>query len=230
MSVLSIASRSTFKTALWFSLTVAFSLSGNAETSPAASSSVPAINPAAALPVVVLGDSISAAFGIARDQGWVELLGQHLQAEHQSSNYNVINASISGETTGGALARLPDILKQHQPAIVIVELGGNDGLRGYPIKTFRHNLNQLVQLSQSADAKVLLTGMRIPPNYGKRYTDLFYDSYALTAQKYNVPLVPFLLKDIAVHPELMQKDGIHPKAQAQQQILQNVLSHLKTIL
>lgn len=180
--------------------------------------------------IIVLGDSISAAYGISRDQGWVSLLSQYLDEHHHKSNYQVINASISGETTDGALSRLPTLLAQYQPAIVIIELGGNDGLRGYPIVNFRNNLDQLVNLVKVNNAQVLLTGMQIPPNYGSRYTQMFYESYSIIAHKYQIPLVSFLLDEIAIYPELMQRDGIHPKASAQSQILQNVLPQLKEIL
>lgn len=180
--------------------------------------------------IMVLGDSISAAYGMPREQGWVNLLDLHLQQQNTDQNYHVINASISGETTDGALSRLPKLLTQYQPDIVIIELGGNDGMRGYPIKNLRSNLDQLVNLSQQAGAKVLIIGTRIPPNYGSRYTHMFYDSYGIIAQKYAIPRVSFLLEEIALYPQLMQKDGIHPTAQAQPQILQNVLPHLKEIL
>ena len=178
--------------------------------------------------LLVLGDSLSAAYGIDTEQGWVNLL--QLRLKDDKPNYRVVNASISGETTTGALARLPKLLKKYNPSIVIIELGGNDGLRGFPIPQLRQNLNKLVALSQAADAKVLLAGIRIPPNYGKRYTELFFDSYNLSATKYNVPLVPFLLEGIATQPTLMQADRVHPTSEAQPQILQNVLPYLKAIL
>ena len=180
--------------------------------------------------IMVLGDSISAAFGIAREDGWVHLLNQHFINDHPDKAYEIINASISGETTGGGLSRLPKLLAGHKPDIVIIELGGNDGLRGYPIKTFRGNLEQLVILSKQANARVLMVGMQIPPNYGPRYTQQFYDSYGKTAQKHKVKLLPFLLEGIALTPGLMQKDGIHPTAAAQPLILENVLPHLKKLL
>ncbi len=192
----------------------------------AAANDAPHITPS----IMVLGDSISAAHGIARDKGWVKLLEKYLTQHSDHKHYQLINASIGGETSGGALSRLPKLLTQYQPSVVIIELGGNDGLRGYPIKTFRSNLDQLVSLSKAANAKVLLAGMHIPPNYGPRYTKMFYASYGLTAQKFQVPLVPFLLENIAIDPKLMQKDGIHPTAQAQPQILQNVLPYLKGLL
>ena len=181
--------------------------------------------------ILVVGDSLSAAYGIRQEQGWVHLLQQYLSDNKTStySAYQVINASISGETTGGALARLPKLLTLHQPNIIIIELGGNDGLRGYPINILRSNLEQLVRLSKQAQASVLITGIRIPPNYGQRYTQLFSTSYQLIAQKYQATLVPFLLDDVAIHPQLMQADGIHPTAEAQAQILQNVLPYLKRL-
>jgi len=179
--------------------------------------------------IMVVGDSISAAYGIASEDSWVTLLQQHLnQSDH--NNYRVINASISGETTGGALSRLPDLLAEYQPNIVIIELGGNDGLRGFPIAQFRQNLEQLVTLSQAANAKVVLAGMMIPPNYGPRYTQMFYGSYELVAEKFSLPLIPFLLKGIATDAELMQRDGIHPVTKAQPLILRNVLPQLEPLL
>ncbi|MEH6557083.1 MAG: arylesterase [Oceanicoccus sp.] len=181
-------------------------------------------------PIIILGDSISAAYGISLEQGWVSLLSQYLEKHYHQKNYHVINASISGETTDGALSRLPKLLAQYQPTIVIIELGGNDGLRGYPIPNFRNNLGQMVSLVKDTNAKVLLTGMQIPPNYGSRYTQMFYESYGIIAHKYQIPLVSFLLDEIAIYPELMQRDGIHPKASAQSKILQNVLPELKEIL
>lgn len=178
--------------------------------------------------LLVLGDSLSAAYGIETEKGWVNLLAKHLK--QLKPTYHVVNASISGETTAGALQRLPKLLDQYQPAIIIIELGGNDGLRGFPIQQFRQNLSKMIELSQAANAKVLLTGIRIPPNYGKRYTQLFFDSYNIIADNFNVTLVPFLLKGIATQPQLMQADRVHPTTAAQPQILQNVLPYLKAIL
>ena len=178
--------------------------------------------------VLVLGDSLSAAFGIERQAGWVSLLEDHL-LQH-SPSWQVVNASISGETTGGGLARLPQLLEQHHPAVVVIELGGNDGLRGFPIGTIRDNLDRMVSLSTEAGAEVLLVGMRIPPNYGSRYTTQFHDSFHEVAQQHDVPLLPFLLDGVATRAELMQQDGIHPRAEAQPLILQNVLPHLKRLL
>jgi acyl-CoA thioesterase I len=174
--------------------------------------------------VLVLGDSISAAYGIPRERGWVALLQQKLP------DSKVINASISGDTTDGGVARLPTLLQKQRPDIVIIELGGNDGLRGFQIQRIRDNLARMVQLSQDAGARVLLVGMKIPPNYGLRYTSEFYESYTLTAQKFDIPLVPFILQDIATDPEMMQDDRIHPRAEGQQKLLDNVWPHLKALL
>lgn len=174
--------------------------------------------------VLVLGDSISAAYGIERDSGWVALLQEKLPA------HTVVNASISGETTEGGRNRLPALLTKHKPAIVIVELGGNDGLRGFQIRRIRDNLEQLVAQSQAAGARVLLAAIKIPPNYGPRYTAEFYESFRLTAKRFDIPLVPFILDGIATHPELMQDDGLHPTAEAQPRLLANVWPHLQPLL
>jgi len=174
--------------------------------------------------VLILGDSISAAYGIPQDSGWVALLQRKLQGS------TVINASISGETTEGALARLPALLEKQKPDVVVVELGGNDGLRGFQIQRLRDNLAHLVQLSQQAGARVLLVGMKIPPNYGPRYTADFYESYALVARQFGVPLVPFLLDGVATNPELMQEDRLHPRAQGQQKLLDNVWPYSQPLL
>lgn len=178
--------------------------------------------------LLVLGDSLSAAYGIDQQSSWVQLLADDLN--QQQPSWQIINASISGETTSGGLARLPSLLAEHQPAIVVIELGANDGLRGFPIQSLRSNLSEMISLSQQASAKVLLVGNHIPPNYGSRYTSLFYESYALLAHKYQVPLVPFLLEGVATEAGLMQADGLHPAASAQPRILQNVMPHLQTLL
>lgn len=178
--------------------------------------------------ILVLGDSISAGYGIPRDQGWVNLLQKRLQ--QQGHDQPVINASISGETTEGGRNRLSALLEKHQPAIVIVELGGNDGLRGFQIERLRANIDDIIQRSQRSKAKVLLVGMKIPPNYGLRYTSDFYASFTLAAEQFDVPLVPFMLEGIATNPELMQNDGIHPSATAQQRLLDNIWPHLHSLL
>jgi acyl-CoA thioesterase I len=185
---------------------------------------------AATQTILILGDSLSAAYGIPRASGWVALLQQKLASEQKLTSVNVVNASISGETTDGGLARLPALLQQHQPTIVVIELGANDGLRGFQIRRLRNNLEQLIQLSQSNGAKVLLTGIKIPPNYGLRYTSDFYESYTLLAAQYKIPLVPFLLDGVATHPELMQADGLHPRAEAQQKILNTIWPYLRKLL
>jgi len=176
----------------------------------------------------VLGDSLSAGYGIRVEQGWVALLQGRLQA--QGYGYRVVNASESGETTGGALARLPRTLAMQQAAIVIVALGGNDGLRGLPIEDIRTNFESILRLSQAAGAKVLLIGMRIPPNYGPTYTRAFHDLYGSLAARYKVPLVPFILDGVALDDSLMQEDGLHPNAMAQPKLLDQVWPMLKPLL
>lgn len=179
--------------------------------------------------LLVLGDSISAAFGMETQQGWVNLLQKALNKQ-ENPHYHVINASIVGETSRGGLARLPALLEQYQPGVVIIELGGNDSLRGLSIKDLRNNLSQLTKLSLAANAQVLLVGVTIPANYGRRYTQMLLDSYKLTAEKYNVPLAPFRYEDFALQPGFMQADRIHPSAAAQPKILQQLLPHIKKIL
>lgn len=178
--------------------------------------------------LLVLGDSISAGYGLSPEQGWVSLLQQRLVAK--GFDYRVVNASVSGNTSSDGLARLPALLSSHQPALVVVELGGNDGLRGYPVKTLRHNLTQLIALSRDAGAKVLLAGIEIPPNYGKRYTDQFRASFSEVATATDTPLVPFILAGVGTDPELMQRDGIHPTAEAQPKLLDNVWPALQPLL
>ena len=178
--------------------------------------------------ILVIGDSLSAAYGIERSEGWVSLLEQHLNQNGHS--YRVINASVSGDTTRGGLARLPNALKEHQPGIVIIALGGNDGLRGFSLKEFRHNLEQMIITTKKANAKVVLCGVRVPPNLGMTYISRFLQIYRETAKKYNVPLVQYILKNVATKSELMQKDGIHPTAKAQPVILQNILEGLNQII
>ncbi len=178
--------------------------------------------------ILVLGDSLSAAHGIDEREGWVELLRERLNQE--DINREVVNASISGETSGGGAGRLPALLKNHQPALVIIELGGNDGLRGYPIPTLRKNLQKAITLSSQHNAQVLLVGMQIPPNYGPRYSRLFSEAYPKLASKNQVALVPFLLDGVAVNPELMQNDGIHPTEEGQPQMLDNVWPSLEKLL
>ena len=190
--------------------------------------------------VLVLGDSISAGYGIEQELGWVNLLNERLlrqttlsQELHQELyqvSYQVKNLSVSGETTVGGLTRLPQALERYNPDIVIIELGGNDGLRGYPISKIRANLNQLVSTSLQANSRVLLVGMMLPPNYGKRYADAFYRTFSEIAAIHNVPLLPFLLDGIAADTALMQRDGIHPRAEAQSLILENIWPQLDEMI
>jgi acyl-CoA thioesterase-1 len=178
--------------------------------------------------VLVLGDSISAAYGMSLEEGWVALLARQLRGSHP--DYQVVNASISGETSAGAASRLGQLLSQHQPAVVVVELGGNDGLRGYPIKRLRENLLDIATQAETSGARVLLLGMEIPPNYGSRYTLQFRDSYSRVADQTGSALVPFMLEGIATQPALMQADGIHPKPEAQGLLLENVWPSLEPLL
>jgi acyl-CoA thioesterase-1 len=178
--------------------------------------------------ILVLGDSLSAGHGIDYTRGWVSLLQQRLAAQHFPQR--VVNASISGETTAGGVSRLPAALASHRPAIVILELGGNDGLRGLPLARMRTNLAKLIELAKAKGARVLLLGMRLPPNYGPRYTNGFQDIYKQLAEKYHVALVPFLLQGVAEQRELMQADNIHPTAQAQPRLLDNVWPRLLPLL
>ncbi len=178
--------------------------------------------------ILVLGDSLSAAFGINEEDGWVALLKNQLNKEKRPSQ--LINASISGETTSGGLARLPKLLSRYQPDIVIVELGANDGLRGYPVNRMQKNLQKIISLSQAQNAQVLLLGMQIPPNYGSRYTEAFRQTYVSVAKNKQISLIPFFLEGVALNMDLMQKDGIHPTAEAQPILLANVKPFLDAYL
>jgi acyl-CoA thioesterase-1 len=179
--------------------------------------------------ILVFGDSISAGYGLARvEQGWVELLRTRLKRE--GYGYQVVNASVSGETTAGGLARLPRALEMHHPKIVILELGGNDGLRALPVAQMRSNFEQMISLSMASGAKVLVLGMRIPPNYGPQYTTQFERVYGDLARADKLPLVPFLMDHIALQPTLMQADDIHPNADGQPFLLDNVWPVLRGML
>jgi acyl-CoA thioesterase-1 len=179
--------------------------------------------------ILVFGDSISAGYGLPRvDRGWVALLQAKLTTEGYGDE--VVNASVSGETTAGGLARLPRALGLHHPAVVILELGGNDGLRALPIEQMRANLARMIDLARGAGAKVLLLGIRIPPNYGREYTEQFSAVYADLARDKRVPLVPFLGNDIALNPDLMQADGLHPVEAAQPLLLASVWPMLAPLL
>ena len=206
--------------------------------------------------LLVFGDSISAAYGMEETQGWVHLLDEKLKTplntnintninthintninthintslKDSTAGYEVVNASVSGETTDGGVVRLPKTLALHQPDIVIIELGGNDGLRGYPIDKISANISQMIHLSQASGARVLLIGMVLPPNYGQRYTKAFADVYQQAAATFNVPLVPFLLDGVATAESLMQRDGIHPRPEAQPLMLDNIWPYLVPLL
>lgn len=178
--------------------------------------------------ILIVGDSISSGYGMQQEQGWVYLLEQRIS--EQNIQYNVINLSISGETTAGGLLRLPQALQRHQPKIVIIELGGNDGLRGYPIDKIRQNLHQMVSIGKDTGADVLLVGMMLPPNYGRRYSDSFQRTFTEVAEELKVALLPFLLEGVATHEDLMQRDGIHPNPSAQKLLLNNIWPIIKQLL
>jgi acyl-CoA thioesterase I len=179
-------------------------------------------------PVLVLGDSLSAAYRIDPNAGWVELLSQRLKTE--SPPVDVVNASISGETTSGGLSRLPPLLAQNKPRAVIVELGANDALRGLPIEQIRKNLDTIIKSSRDAGAKVVLLGIELPLNYGPQYRTALREMYRDAAREFNVPLVPFLLDGVAQEPKLMQDDGMHPLAAGEPKVLDNVWPTLRTAI
>ncbi|MDD5410182.1 MAG: arylesterase [Methylobacter sp.] len=183
---------------------------------------------ATAKSIVVLGDSISASYGIEVTEGWVALLQKKLNEKH--SDCIISNESISGDTTAGGLARIDNVLKLHKPNIVIIELGANDGLRGLSPALIKSNLAEMIRRAQKANAKVLLLSMKIPPNYGKRYTDMFYSVYSQLSKELAVPYVPFILEDVALVKELMQQKGLHPNAEAQPIIADKIWPHLLPLL
>ncbi|MGP9680024.1 arylesterase [Halomonas sp. AOP27-A1-41] len=187
--------------------------------------SIPALNASEPPTILIMGDSLSAAYGIEHEQGWVPLLEERLGGQA-----DVVNASISGETTSGGLQRFSAILEKQQPDIVLLELGGNDGLRGLAPNQMRSNLASMIEQSQEVDAQVLLLGIDIPPNYGQAYRDAFTGVYYSLAEEYDVPLLPFLLEGVALNEQLMQEDGIHPTAEAQPMILDNVWPELEPLL
>jgi acyl-CoA thioesterase-1 len=170
--------------------------------------------------VLVLGDSLSAEYGLARGSGWVALLEQKLKAEKIDAT--IVNASISGETTSGGRTRLPALLAQYHPALVVIELGANDGLRGLPVAAAGANMRAMVELARKNNAQVLLVGMRMPPNYGRAYTEQFFSMYKAVSTQLKAPLVPFMLEGVAEQPALFQPDRLHPTAQAHPVILANI--------
>ncbi|KEA63503.1 Arylesterase precursor [Marinobacterium lacunae] len=185
-------------------------------------------NPVFASSMLVLGDSLSAAYGLPLEKGWVNLMRERAQA--QDPSIDVVNASVSGETTSGGLSRLPGLLETHAPAIVLIELGANDGLRGTPLNIVRDNLNGLVERAQASGAQVVLIGNRLPPNYGPQYTQAFFDLFSQVATEKGVALVPFLLEGVAEDWDLMQDDGYHPKAEAQPRLLETVWPQVAPLL
>ena len=179
--------------------------------------------------VMVLGDSISAGYGIEPQQAWVNLLQKRLNQQYPKQ-HKVVNASVSGETTSGALARLPKLLQTHKPNVVVIELGGNDGLRGQPPQMIQKNLAQLIQQSQKANATVVVLGMKMPPNYGTAYSKAFESNYKMVSQQYKVKLLPFFLEGVAGNKSLMQKDLVHPNAKAQSILLNLAYPYVKGAL
>ncbi|PVY78390.1 acyl-CoA thioesterase-1 [Tamilnaduibacter salinus] len=179
--------------------------------------------------LLILGDSLSAAYGVPTEKAWVALLRERLDQQGYTG-WQVVNASISGETTDGGVRRLPDLLEKHSPAVVVIELGGNDGLRGFPPRVTRDALATMIRRSRESDARVLLVGMQMPPNLGKRYTEAFRAIYPDLAKEYDTALVPFFLKGIYNQQAMMQSDGIHPTASAQPTLLDNVWPHLEPLL
>lgn len=193
------------------------------------SAGVTAQSSSASATILVLGDSLSAEYGLARGTGWVRLLEQRLEAR-PGTKYTVVNASISGETTSGGVTRLPQLLAAHRPAIVIIELGANDGLRGLPIDVMRSNLKAMGEVARGAGARVLFVGIRVPPNYGREYGERFHASFGEVARQTRAALAPFLLDGIAEDLTMFQADRIHPNADAQPRMLDNVWPHLTPLL
>jgi acyl-CoA thioesterase I len=180
--------------------------------------------------IVVFGDSLSAGYGLQPNEGWVALLQNNILKQDVYDDYTAINASISGETTSGGVSRFSEMLTTHKPSIVILELGANDGLRGLPVSEMRANLSKMIVQAKAAKAKVLLIGMKIPPNYGQKYSRDFSASYAILAKQHKIKLVPFLLEGVAGKPSLIQDDGLHPVAAAQAALLNNIWKILEKML
>lgn len=178
--------------------------------------------------ILILGDSLSAGYGLKAEKNWVTLLQQRLNQQYP--DYKIINASISGDTTANGLNRLPAALKLSQPKIIIIELGANDGLRGLPLGYAKNNLEKIIKASQQQTSQILLLGMKIPPNYGKKYTQAFAEVFPQLAEQYELALVPFMLEGVSGHPKYIQTDGLHPNAQAQALILDNIWPYLQTLL
>lgn len=183
---------------------------------------------ASASTLLVMGDSLSAAYNLRQQDGWVSLLENQLSQSHPE--INVVNASVSGETTQGGLSRFNDLLATHKPNWVVLELGANDALRGYPLTQTTMNLEKMVEQAHDVNATVLLIGNQIPQNYGKRYTQMFFNLYKDIATKYNIPYLPFMLENVALNKDLMQNDGLHPNKTGQPIVLQNILPYLLPLL
>ena len=183
---------------------------------------------ASASPLLVMGDSLSAAYNLRQQDGWVSLLENQLSESHP--DIKVVNASISGETTQGGLSRFGALLTTHKPEWVILELGANDALRGYPLNQTTLNLEKMVEQAHQANSTVLLIGNHIPQNYGKRYTEMFFNLYKDIANKYNLIYLPFMLQDVALNKDLMQDDGFHPNKKGQPAVLQNIQPYLHALL
>jgi len=198
----------------------------SAGTAAAAATATPAAAPAPVL--LVFGDSLSAGYGIRVEQGWVSLLARKI--EREGYGFRVVNASVSGETSAGGLARLPRALSVQQPRIVVLELGANDGLRGLPLDQTRDNLDRMISMLRAGHVAVLLLGLRLPPNYGERYTGGFMAMYQGLADQHHIALLPFLLENVALTPALMQADGLHPNEQGQPLLLDNVWPKLEPLL
>jgi acyl-CoA thioesterase I len=188
----------------------------------------PAAAGASAKTVMVYGDSLSASYGVPREQGWVSLLAQRMQEE--GLDYSVVNASVSGETTAGGRRRIDEALKTHRPSVVVIELGANDGLRGQPPETMRRNLEAMIEACRRAGARVLLIGMRLPPNYGPDYISRFHQTFIDVARKHRLPVVPFLFEGFADNRAYFQPDTVHPTARAQPLMLDTVWPALKPLL
>ena len=195
---------------------------------PAQARTVAARAPVATRTVLVMGDSLSAGYGIASSQGWVTLLGQRIKATNPG--WAVVNASVSGETTAGGLSRLPAALARTRPSVVVIELGANDGLRGLPVRDMQANLDRMVRLSKASGAKVMLVGMRMPPNLGRAYTDGFANAYTSVARTHATPLVPFLLEPIILQRAAFQRDNLHPTAAVQGRLLDHVWPTLRPLV
>jgi acyl-CoA thioesterase-1 len=178
--------------------------------------------------LMVFGDSLSAAYNLRQQQGWVSLLGEQINQSHP--DITIINASISGETTQGGLARLPKLLETHQPTWVVLELGANDGLRGYPLNQAKQNLASMIELIQQHSADIVLLGNHLPSNYGRTYTTQFFNLYKELAEQYQIAYVPFMLENVALDPSLMQNDGLHPNAKGQPVVLNNITPTLLPLL